>query len=212
MFEKYKKKIDYVAFGANLNIKKVYFDENKYQLKSKKYFIFVGLFRPEKNVDLLIRAFIKANTRDFKLALIGDDPINPQYVSNLYKLANEKIIFLGRRYGDEYRTISENAYCYVSASEVEGTSPALLAAMGFGLPVLVSDIEENKETIEDAGFIFRNNDEEDLVKMIEYLINNDNLLNIYSIKGYERVQKLYSWDKISEDFYNIYKRITQSHV
>jgi len=206
-FDKYKKRIDYIAFGANIFSKNNELNELEYGIIKKKYFIFVGLFRPEKNIDFLINAFKKANTKDFKLVLIGDDPMNPEYVNYLYDLANEKIVFLGRKYGEEYETLSMNAYSYVTASEVEGTSPALLAAMGFGLAVLVSDIDENKETIGEAGFTFKSNDEKDLIYMFEYLIHNEVVVESSSIKGLQRVKKYYSWDKISEEFFNIYKRI-----
>ena len=136
------------------------YDISKYDLINNKYFVFVGLFKPEKNVDLLINSFNQAETKNFKLVLIGDDPINPEYVKYIHSLKTDKIIFLGRIYGEEYVKISSNAYCYISASEVEGTSPALVAAMGFKTPVLVSDIDENIETIGNYGTTFKNSDKQ----------------------------------------------------
>ena len=79
----------------------------------------------------------------------------------------------------EYEQISKNAYCYITASEVEGTSPALLAAMGFSTAVLVSSIPENIETIEDSGFTFEVNNFQSLVTKIEYLINNPDVVKIF---------------------------------
>ena len=206
-FENYNREIDYVAFGSNIKQNIITGDFVKYNLEPQKYFLFVGLFRYEKKVDFLINAFNKAGTKDYKLALIGDEPMNPEIVKYLNSLKTEKIVFLGRKYDHEYDLISQNAYCYVTASVVEGTSPALLAAMGFKTAVLVSDIPENIETIGDSGFTFESNNESDLINKIEYLINNNEIVTEYSIKAQERVKTKYSWDKVSSDLLNIYQNI-----
>jgi len=204
----YNRKIDYVAFGSNTNTGPAN-DETikKYSIIPKKYFIFVGLFRPEKNVDMLIKAFNQAKTKDFSLVLLGDDPLNLVYSNYIYSLKTDKIVFLGRKYGLEYEEISKNAYCYVTASEVEGTSPALVAAMGFITAVLVSSIPENLETIGDSGFVFENNNIQSLIDQIEYLINNPDRVIEYASKAFERSRNKYSWDKIAMDFLNIYNRL-----
>jgi glycosyltransferase involved in cell wall biosynthesis len=205
--ENYKRRIDYVSFGSIINQKIIPGDLVKFDLEPKKYFLFVGLFRAEKNVDFLIDAFNNANTKEYKLALIGDDPINAEFVKYLHSLKTDKIVFLGRKYNDDYNLISQNAYCYITASEVEGTSPALLAAMGFKTAVLVSDIPENKETIGDAGITFESKNKSDLINKIEYLINNKDIVEEYSAKALVRVEEKYSWDKVSSDFLTIYRNI-----
>lgn len=204
----YGRDIDYVPFGANM-AENTAGDETlaKFKLTSKKYFLFVGLFRPEKNVDLLIKAFNHAKTNDKELVLIGDDPMNAEYVTYIHSLKTKKIKFLGRIYGQEYEDISKNAFCYVTASEVEGTSPALLGAMGFRTAVLVSDIRENLEVISDSGFSFEANNENSLIERIEYLISNPRRVEFYASKAKDRVEKYYNWDKVSEELYNIYKKI-----
>jgi len=206
-FKTYSRNVDYVPYGAN--VVPIVGSQNiiKYGIYSKKYFLFVGIFKLEKNVDLLIKAFNSANTKDFKLVLIGDEPNNPNYLKYLNSIATEKTIFLGRIYGELYQELSQNAYCFVSASEVEGTSPALVAAMGFGNAVLVSDIDENKETIGDAGFTFKTNDIQDLEMMIEFLINNEHLVLEYSKKAVQRVVENYTWDKVTDQLEEIYKQL-----
>lgn len=207
--EKYKRNIDYVAFGGNIDN-----DIGKeslilLNLCPKKYFLFVGIFRLEKNVELLINAFKKSKTKDYVLVLIGDDPINPEYVSYLHSLKSDKVKFLGRLYGKVYEEILKNSYCYVTASEVEGTSPSLLAAMGFGITPLVSDIPENLETVGDTGFSFKVNDEKDLIKQIEYLIENQGEVIRRGGIAQERVKSHYSWNLIAAEFKKIYIRIAQ---
>ena len=42
---------------------------------------------------------------------------------------DKRIVFTGFVFGRDYRTLQQNAYCYVHATEVGGTHPALLEAM-----------------------------------------------------------------------------------
>jgi glycosyltransferase involved in cell wall biosynthesis len=208
--DNYGRNVHTIAYGANV---KPYLGSSslqKYNLLRKKYFLFVAIFRPEKNVDFLIKAFNKADTKDFILAVIGDEPNNPQYVKYILSLKTEKIFLLGRIYGRAYEEISQNAYCYVSASEIEGTSPALVAAMGYGSAVLVSNLDENLETIEDAGFSFEKNNIEDLVNKIEYLVNNPKMADESGKRLRERAEKIYSWSKVTDDLIDLYKQVQNS--
>jgi glycosyltransferase involved in cell wall biosynthesis len=210
--KKYNRQVDYVPYGAKFVPLRGSANLDRLSLIPKKYFLFVAIFRPEKNVDLLIKAFNAASTKDYKLALIGDEPNNPDYMKYVYSLGSEKIIFLGRIYGELYEEISQNAYCYVTASELEGTSPALVEAMGFGTAVLVSDIDENKETIGDAGFTFKTNDIDDLQNKIEYLIGNEDLVKQYSAKALERAKKYYTWEKVTQELEKIYTRLYKNNL
>ena len=37
----------------------------------------------------------------------------------------------------------QNAYAYVQPSDIEGLSPVILSVMGFGTPLICSNIKEN---------------------------------------------------------------------
>ena len=62
-----------------------------------------------------------------------------------------RVVFTGYVFGEGYRELLSNAYCFVETSEVGGTHPALLEAMAAGAAVVVNDTPENLETIGDAG-------------------------------------------------------------
>ena len=79
--------------------------------------------------------------------------------------------------------------------------------MGFKTPVLVSDIPENIETINKYGTTFTKNDESDLIRKIEYVINNPLKIQNLSDKAFKMVKRLYSWEKVAVDFHKIYKRL-----
>src|ERR1017187_5536048 len=74
----------------------------------------------------------------------------------------ERVKMLDWISGEALDELLTNAMLFVLPSDVEGLSLALLDAMGAGLCVLTSDVPENREAVEDAGFTFRRGDVSDL--------------------------------------------------
>jgi glycosyltransferase involved in cell wall biosynthesis len=58
---------------------------------------------------------------------------------------------------------------FVLPSELEGLSLALLDAMAAGVCVLASDIPENNEVVDGAGFTFQRGDQADVERMLDLL-------------------------------------------
>ncbi len=171
------------------------------------YVLFVGRLCPEKGVHYLIEAFGKVRT-DRKLVIVGDDPYNREYVESLKSTEDPRVVFLGYVYGERYEKLCRNASVYVQPSELEGTSPALLAAMGFGCCVLVNGIDENVETIGDAGIAYRKNDVSDMAAKLQYLIDNPGVVEEYRNRAVERIRTAYNWDVIAGDLENLYLRMS----
>jgi len=194
----------YVPYGANIDLSKL--NETileKNGLRNKKYILFVGRLVYEKGVHYLVEAFKRIET-DFELVIIGGDPYDKEYELSLKKNANERTKFLGYMYGKDYEDLCKGAYLYVTPSQLEGTSPALLTAMALGRCVLVSDIPENLETIGDAGFSFRHGDSEDLRRKLQFLLANPDLVDKMQTKAVERVKKHYDWNMITDQMEKIY--------
>jgi glycosyltransferase involved in cell wall biosynthesis len=202
----FKRLCAYVPFGADTAPYKGDDAIISLGLRPRRYFLFVGILRAEKQVDLLIQAFNQIDQSFFDLAILGDNPLEPNYVKYIMELAGPRVRFLGRIYGLPYIHICQNAYAYITPSEIEGTSPALLSAMGAGCCVLVNGIPENLETIGNAGFFFSKNDIQDLVKKIIFLMQNPALVLDYGQKARERVTTHYSWDSVTLEFESIYRK------
>src|SRR2546427_3505647 len=82
---------------------------------------------------------------------------------------------------------------FVLPSDVEGLSLALLDAMGAGICVLTSDILENREVVEGAGFTFRRGDVRDLERMLRLLISDARVRKAAGRDARERVRERYLW-------------------
>ena len=110
-----------------------------------------------------------------KLVLAGGGRSSDAYSQQLRAQASDRIMFLDYVSGDAFDELLTNARLFVLPSDLEGLSLALLEAMGAGLCVLVSDIPENIELMDGAGFTFKRGDVADLTRMLALLLHADAL-------------------------------------
>jgi len=206
-WSKFRTRTDFVPYGAEVRRGGEIKALKAYGLEREGYLLFVGRLKQEKGVHRLIQAYQALNT-DKKLAIVGDDPFSQEYIQSLKNMASDRVKFLGYVYGEEYRQLCSNAYVYVTASEVEGTSPALVAAMGYGNCVLVNSIPENLETIGDAGVSFRRNDVEDLRARLQELVDHPELVQEYRERAQNRVSSCYNWDVVTDQLEALYGSLT----
>jgi len=122
-------------------------------LEPENYILFVGMLRPDKGVHLLIEAYRQLDT-EVPLVIVGENPDDPAYVKSLKEASDERVKFLGYQYGTEAQQLFANCMIYVQPSVMEGNSPALMSAMACGRCVVVNGIEQNRETIGNAGIAF----------------------------------------------------------
>lgn len=197
----------YIPYGANVpQVAQSDHLVREFGLEPGRYILFVGRLVPEKGVHYLVRAFQSVRT-DMNLVIVGDNVHDRQYVNSLRSTQDPRIRFLGFAYGEAYRQLNSHAYVYVQPSELEGTSPALLGAMGFGNCVLVSDIPENCETIGEAGLTFRRNDERDLAARLQELVDHPDVVQRFKQLAPERVSQHYNWDKIADDYERLFYQL-----
>lgn len=207
--ETYKKESVMIPYGANIN--KINSEDilKEFDLKPGNYILYVSRLEPENNAHIVIEAFKKVNTEK-KLVIVGDAPYASKYKQKLKKLAerDKRIIFTGFVFGKGYKEFQNHAYCYIQATEVGGTHPALIEAMGFGNCVIANGTPENIEVIGDSGIIYRKNDPSDLRDKLEYLVKNPDIIESYRKKAQERIQKNYTWDIVVDKYENLFKILT----
>jgi len=179
-------------------------------LEPGRYIIFVGRLTPEKNVHQLVAAFERVRT-DLSLAIVGDDPFARDYVARLKSTSDPRVRFLGYVYGEDCAQLLANAYLYVTASGVEGTSPALLTAMGMGCCPLVNGIPENRETIGDAGVAYAESDVEALQAELQRLSDSPSEVARLGRVARERVREVYSWERVTDALETTYRRVAGRH-
>jgi len=172
-------------------------------LEPDNYVLFLGRFSPEKNLDLLIKAFEAVDT-PMKLVLAGGSSHTDEYVQELRSYASERTKFLDWLSGPALQEVLTNAALFVLPSDIEGLSLALLDAMGAGLCVLTSDVPENCEVIGEAGFTFRAGNILDLQRMLKALLSNPELRRQTGEQARERVQGEFLWSSVVDDLERVY--------
>lgn len=178
----------------------------EFGLEPGKYVLFLGRFSPEKGCHLLVNAFERIET-GVKLVLAGASSYCDAYSHELRKHASERIRILDWVSGQTLDELLTNAMIFVLPSDLEGLSLALLDAMGAGLCVLVSDVPENREVVEGAGFTFARGSVEDLAERLRFLIANPAVREAAGRTARKRIEQDYQWPKIAESIETAYFKI-----
>lgn len=204
---RYGKKTVYIPNGVEMPTTKEADKIKRWGLERGNYIVSVSRLVRHKGVQYLIAAYKQIST-DKKLVIVGDGAFTDDYVQELKDLAgsNPNIIFVGNQSGEVLQELFSNAYLFVQPSESEGLSIALLEAMSYGLPVLVSDILENVEIIDGVGAVFENKNVTDLTLKLNAVLAMDETLlqeNIQKLKAI--VLKNYNWDNIVREIETLYK-------
>jgi glycosyltransferase involved in cell wall biosynthesis len=179
----------------------------RWRVEPNRYVLYVSRLEPENNAHLVIEAFKRVRTAH-KLLIVGDAPYARDYIADLKARArrDRRIIFTGFVFGRDYRALQQNAYCYVHATEVGGTHPALLEAMGFGNCVLTLAAPENIEAIGDAGIAYT--DERDLTDKLQRVLRDGSLVHSYRNRAQARVTEAYDWDYVVDQYERLFASMT----
>jgi len=205
---RYRKKSYFIPYGANINKTGNAGLLKQYNLKKNDYFLYVSRLEPENNAHIVIKAFEHVET-DKKLVIVGDAPYSKEYIKKLKESKDPRIIFTGYVYGEGYKEFQSYAYCYIHATEVGGTHPALIEAMGSGNCVIANETPENIEVVDDCGIIYKKNDVDELASKINYVINNPNVVVEYGKKAVERIREYYSWDYVTREYERLFLSLLQ---
>jgi glycosyltransferase involved in cell wall biosynthesis len=193
----------YVPNGGVLRERHTPHQIHDWGLESGQYILFLGRFSPEKGCHLLIEAFEQLNST-VKLVMAGGSSYCDQYSRELRTHAGDRIKVLDWVSGHALDELLTNAMLFVLPSDLEGLSLALLDAMGAGLCVLASDVPENRELVDKAGFTFERGNSADLADRLRFLIANPAVREAAGRAAKERIRERYLWPRIAADIEQAY--------
>ncbi len=183
----------------------------KHQI-AKPFFVYLGNFRPHKNLRTLLRALARmknedlpageagSRIRDVKLVLIGDVDAKGrgQDSKNLLKLLEglklqNGVILAGRIEDDrEVAAILNEAVALVHPSFHEGFGLTVLEAMSCGCLVIAANTTSIPEVVGEAGILVDPHKVDELVKTMETVLAGGRQELIE--EGLEQAKK-FSWQK-----------------
>jgi glycosyltransferase involved in cell wall biosynthesis len=175
-------------------------------LEPGAYFLYVSRMEPENHPLEVRQAFERVRT-PMKLALVGDAPYAPDYIRCVRETSDPRIVMPGAIYGERYHELGSHCFAYIHATEVGGTHPALIEAMGRGALTLYRNTPENAEVAAGAGIPF---EPEELTAKIELALAMPEAERARLREAaMARVRERYSWEAVTDAYEGLLKRISE---
>lgn len=207
-------KTTFIAYGAETRRSKLLDDNKKlvnwYELKGLKpheYYLVVGRFVPENNYEIMIREFMKSNSKkDFAIVTNVNDKFLDELENKLHFKKDSRIKFVGTVYDQELlMKIRENAYGYFHGHEVGGTNPSLLEALGSTDLNMLLNVGFNNEVARDAAMYWTKHS-----GSLATLIDKADKMSMeeraeYGKKAKQRIKSAYSWSFICDRYADVFE-------
>lgn len=166
----------------------------------QNYIFTMCRFVPEKNLHHLIKAFALTNPKGHKLVIAGGTDFEDGYYHSLIDLAKKNnVILTGFIKGEKLHSLLTNAKCFVLPSSHEGLPIALLEAMSYNIPVIVSNIAANLEVGLPEEQYFTTGNIQELAAKLQKIIDNPFIKTEYNMEKY-------NWDNIARQVSEIYQK------
>ncbi len=183
----------------------------KYNLPGR-FFLYVGLVKPHKNVKRLLKVFKDLRSQkklDLDLVLVGKkDRRYPRGFESLAELGTgDGIHYLpGVESRRELASLYASALSLVHPSLYEGFGLTCLEAMASGTPVIVSKAASLPEVVGEAGLYIDPNAEDSLAEALLEMVSNESLRKNSAEKGRQRAQN-FRWSKTAQETAAVYQEL-----
>lgn len=211
---KFKKNINidviYIPNGINTNMK---LNDKITEFNNDYIFFGAGRIIRTKGLHVLLNA-LKIIKYNGKIIIAGDIDQNLKYkaeIMGLSKNLNIEFVGLVKDKFSLYKLI-KGSKLFVYPSYIEAMSMMLLEGASLKVPIICSDIIENRDIFDENEVIFfKTNDFIDLSEKILYAFNNyDDMLKKAEL-AYRKLENDYNWSKISKEYSNLYKSLLFNH-
>lgn len=213
-FEKIiKKKVYHIPNGISpCEITSETRELERFGINPKRYVLFLSRLVPEKGCHILVDAWKNLENeikKDIQLVIAGDTSSKDNYYFSLIKDKSIDIIFTGFASGELKKQLFSHALALIQPSTMEGMPVSVLEAMGYGIPVISSDIKELTDIIFDKDLVFKKNNVNDLKSILKKFLKDYKQHKDLAIERKEEVSKMYSWDSIANQFDELFQTIKQ---
>lgn len=197
---RYGKESTFIPYGAEVGKVRNSDYVRALGLEPGKYVLYVSRLEPENNALMVREAFERLDT-NLKLALVGDAPYAHEYIKRVKDTRDPRVVMPGAIYGEAYHQLQSHCHAYVQATEVGGTHPALIEAMGRGALVLYLETPESLEVAGDAAVPYT----DDLVEKLQWAVGvNGEEREIWGAKAMDRIAKYYSWEAVTDQYEELF--------
>ena len=168
-------------------------------LSPERYVLYVSRLEPENNAEEVVREY-RSVPGSTPLVVVGDAPYASDTIARIRTAADARVLMPGAIYGEGYRELLANAAAYVQATEVGGTHPALVEALGFGRVVCYNRTPENEEVAADAALPFDVHAPGSLARLLTAVLDDPAGHSVWKERARERTRQRYRWDDVVERY------------
>jgi glycosyltransferase involved in cell wall biosynthesis len=147
--------------------------EEHQEVDAGKYILGVGRLTKQKRFDVLIKAFHRLNTRDYKLVILGEGNQRKELEKLINDLELTDSVIMPGFVSNPYPWY-KRATLFVLSSDSEGFGNVIVEALACGIPVISTDCGPVNEILTGrlkAGLIPKGNDEMMAEKINDFLLN-----------------------------------------
>ncbi len=210
-------KTSYISYGVksvntDFDLIGNFLNENK--IVKNNYYLMVGRFVPENNYELIISEFLRVK-RKYKLLIVSNLSIN-KYYKHLLSLVESSefksdIVFSNPVYDEQkIASLRKYAFAYIHGHSVGGTNPSLLESMMYTNINILFNVNFNVEVGNNSAYYF----DKSKGNLSSLLINLENNLDLHEVDKKIQlkmsiVENDYNWQKVSDNHYNLFKKMIE---
>ncbi len=178
--------------------------------EKKNSIISVARLFPQKNQEMMIRAFAKiANDYpEWELVIYGEGPLRDKLEDLVSSLNLEgKVLLPGRT--DHVIEELQKSKIFCLSSDYEGMSNSMIEAICVGLPVVSTKVSGTDELIQDGvnGLLVDIGDEQGMTDALEKLIQDEELMKKMGEKSL-KMKRQFQLNTIVEEWLRLIKSVT----
>ncbi|MBR0376899.1 MAG: DUF1972 domain-containing protein [Lachnospiraceae bacterium] len=212
-YARYDPNTIYISYGADLEPSVLADDDEKFTgwldekgLRADEYYLVVGRFVPENNVETIIREFMNSSTtKDLAIITTENQALYNTLERKLHFSEDPRIKFVGTVYDQELlKKIREHAYAYLHGHQVGGTNPSLLEALASTKMNLLLNVGFNRE-VAGRSALYWNKIKGSLSQMIaDCDAMSEQERAKFGRRAKKRIRDEYSWRYITDTYEKLF--------
>jgi glycosyltransferase involved in cell wall biosynthesis len=206
----YGRTVDFIPNGVTLLDEADDYWLKQLDVRPQSYVLFASRIVPEKGLHYMLEVWRRGKI-DMPLVVAGDSSFSQDYVDQLKASAPPGVHFVGYVFGARLASLFRECGLFVLPSDLEGLPIVLLEALGYGSPVLASDIPPNTEVLGSLGETFKAGDVDDLeIRLLDCLAHLDEARG-RAAEVSARVRSEFNWDRVTTCTEALYSSLVARH-
>jgi glycosyltransferase involved in cell wall biosynthesis len=216
-----ERKVRLIVHGVDLRVFHVVENGEKFKedlgvSQDHRVVISTRNLEPVYDVSTLVKAipYVIGERPNTFFLIVGGGTLRHQLEELVRELGvAENVKFVGSVSNKEMPKFLGSSDVYVSTSLSDTTSVSLLEAMACGLPVVVTDLEGNRECVKEGvnGFVFSKGDFKVLAERIVFLLRNEDVRRKFGSVNTRYVEEEGNYEKEMGKMEKYYKELVEAY-